>query len=103
MQSSIPAAPSASTEIGGSAEANIGPQPPGNEMPPPAPVSAEKQAEKRSLLVQAAAARKGKPEESESQKLLKEEQELLKNITRQKALKGVKELAKVDLLSKTPA
>lgn len=64
-------------------------------MPPPAPVSAERQAEKRSLLVQAAAARKEKPEESESQKMLKEEQELLRNITRQKALKGVKELAKV--------
>ena len=82
-------------EVGGSAEANIGPQQPGNDMPPPAPVSTERQAEKRSLLMQAAAARKGKPEESESEKLLKEEQELLKNITRQKALKGVKELAKV--------
>ena len=47
------------------------------------------------LLVQAAAARKGKPEESDSAKLLREEQELLRNITSQKALKGVKELAKV--------
>lgn len=91
------AAPSAAEEIGGSAEANIGPQAPGNEMPPPAPLSAEKQVEKKSLLMQAAAARKGKPEESESEKLLKEEQELLRNITRQKALKGVKELAKVDV------
>ena len=89
----------ASVEVGGSAEANIGPQQPGNDMPPPAPVPAERQAEKKSLLMQAAAAKKGKPEESESQKLLKEEQELLKNITRQKALKGVKELAKVSHLS----
>jgi len=60
-------------------------------MPPPPPV----QVEKTSLLKQAAAARKGKPEESESAKLLREEQELLRNITSQKALKGVKELAKV--------
>jgi len=75
----------------GGAEANIGPQAPGNDMPPPAPM----QPEKKSLLMQAAAARKGKPEESESSKLLREEQELLRNITSQKALKGVKELAKV--------
>lgn len=87
--------PSSAVDVEGSAEANIGPQAPGNDMPPPAPVSAERQAEKKSLLMQAAAAKKGKPEESESQKLLKEEQELLRNITRQKALKGVKELAKV--------
>lgn len=82
-------------EVGGSAEANIGPQAPGNEMHPPAPRPAEVQGEKRSLLVQAAAAKKGRPEESESERLMKEEQELLRNITRQKALKGVKELAKV--------
>ena len=51
--------------------------------------------EKRSLLMQAAAAKKGKPEETEEQKLIREEQELLRNITKQKALKGVNELAKV--------
>ena len=90
----LPPVPDA-LDVGGSAEANIGPQAPGNEMPPPTPRPVETQAEKRSLLVQAAAAKKGKPEESQSEKLMKEEQELLRNITRQKALKGVKELAKV--------
>ena len=67
------------------------PDQPGNDMPPPSTVTAEK----KSLLVQAAAARKGKPEETENERLIREEQELLRNITRQKALKGVNELAKV--------
>ena len=71
------------------------PEQPGNDMPPPSTVTAEK----KSLLVQAAAARKGKPEETENERLIQEEQELLRNITRQKALKGVNELAKVDSYS----
>lgn len=57
--------------------------------------------EKKSLLSKAAAARKGKPEESESEIMLREEQELLRNVNRQKALKGVKELAKVNYCAVT--
>ena len=80
------------------------PEASGNEMPavgqmlPPAIVPPAAM-EKRSLLMQAAAAKKGKPEETEEQKLIREEQELLRNITKQKALKGVNELAKVIFVS----
>lgn len=66
------------------------PEPSGHEMPPP-----QSAVEKKSLLAQAAAAKKGKPEETENERLIREEQELLRNITRQKALKGVNEIAKV--------
>lgn len=97
LQANGASAPSIAADIGGAAEANIGPEAPGNEMQTSGQELAGKAGEKRSLLMQAAAARKGQPEESDSQKMLKEEQELLRNITRQKALKGVKELAKVSL------
>lgn len=90
LQTKQAAAPAGAKDAGGDAEGNIGPQQPGN-APPPLPA----QVEKRSLLSQAAAAKKGKPEESENERLIREEQELLRNITRQKALMGAKELAKV--------
>ena len=92
-QSQQLATPSAAAagEAGTAAEAVAGPEAPGNEMLPPPPVAVEK----KSLLKQAAKAKKGKPEETENEQLLREEQELLRNITRQTALKGVKELAKV--------
>ena len=41
----------------------------------------------------AARAKKGKPEETEAEKLRKEEQAIMADITRKTALKGVKELA----------
>lgn len=96
MQGKQAAAPSVTAgeddPSGEEAEANIGPEPPGNDLIVPSA-----QAEKKSLLSQAAAVRKGKPEESESEKMLREEAELLRNITKQKALRGVKELAKVQI------
>ncbi|KAL3139682.1 DEAD-box ATP-dependent RNA helicase 35 [Trebouxia sp. C0009 RCD-2024] len=49
---------------------------------------------KTSLLVATAAARKGVPKETEDQKRLKEEQEMLHNITNRTALKTFAELAK---------
>ena len=52
-------------------------------------------AAKQSLLVAAARAKKGKPEETEADKLRKEEQAIMADITRKTALKGVKELARV--------
>lgn len=58
---------------------------------PPEPAVAAKE----SLLLAAARAKKGKPEETEAEKLLKEEQAMMADITRTTALKGVKELAKV--------
>lgn len=50
---------------------------------------------KESLLVSAVRARRGMPEESEAEKRLKEEREMLKQITTKQALKSVGELAKV--------
>ena len=50
---------------------------------------------KTSLLAATAKARRGAPKESEDDKRLKEEQEMLHNITNRTALRGVKELAKV--------
>ena len=52
-------------------------------------------AAKESLLLAAARAKKGKPEETEAEKLRKEEQAIMADITRKTALKGVKELARV--------
>ncbi|KAK9810473.1 hypothetical protein WJX72_011297 [[Myrmecia] bisecta] len=49
---------------------------------------------KESLLISTAKARKGQPEESEAEKRLKEEAEILRAITQRTALKSVKELAK---------
>ncbi|BDA40614.1 DEAD-box ATP-dependent RNA helicase 35 [Coccomyxa sp. Obi] len=54
----------------------------------PGPVHA-----KESLLAAAAKARKEKPAETEAEKLLKEEQEIMRNITSRKALKSVMENA----------
>lgn len=54
---------------------------------------------KESLLVTAVRARRGVPEESEAEKRLKEEREMLKQITTKQALKSVGELAKVDWTS----
>lgn len=48
---------------------------------------------KTSLLAATAAARKGVPKETEDQKRLKEEQEMLHNITNRTALKTFAELA----------
>ena len=48
-----------------------------------------------SLLTLAAKARKGKPEESEQEKALKEEADLLRQTTQHKALQGVQEIARV--------
>ena len=50
---------------------------------------------KESLLTLAAKARKGQPEETEQEKALKEEADLLRQTTQHKALQGVQELAKV--------
>ena len=50
---------------------------------------------KTSLLAATAAARKGVPKETEDQKRLKEEQEMLHNITNRTALKTFAELAQV--------
>ncbi|KAK9837229.1 hypothetical protein WJX81_000185 [Elliptochloris bilobata] len=49
---------------------------------------------KESLLTAAAKARKEKPAETDSEKILKEEQDMLRAITQRTALKSVKELAK---------
>lgn len=54
---------------------------------------------KESLLVTAVRARRGMPEESEAEKRLKEEREMLKQITTKQALKSVGELAKVGCAS----
>lgn len=54
---------------------------------------------KTSLLAATAAARKGAPKETEDQKRLKEEQEMLHNITNRTALKTFAELAKVVLVA----
>lgn len=58
-----------------------------NAAEPAAPV-------KTSLLAATAAARKGVPKETDDQKRLKEEQEMLHNITNRTALKTFAELAK---------
>lgn len=50
---------------------------------------------KESLLAAAAKARKEHPAETQAEKLLKEEQEIMRNITARKALKSVKENAQV--------
>ena len=54
---------------------------------------------KTSLLAATAKARKGAPKETEDQKRLKEEQEMLHNITNRTALKTFAELAQVCLFS----
>ena len=56
----------------------------------PTPVAA-----KESLLAAAAKARKEQPAETEAERRLKEEQDMLRSITQRTALKSVKELAKV--------
>ena len=53
---------------------------------------------KTSLLAATAQARKGAPKETEDQKRLKEEQEMLHNITNRTALKTFAELAAVGAL-----
>lgn len=50
---------------------------------------------KESLLVRTAKARKDQPTETEAQKRLREEQDMMRNITSRTALRGVKELATV--------
>ncbi len=50
---------------------------------------------KESLLAAAAKARKEKPAETEAEKMLREEQEIMRNITSRKALKSVMENAQV--------
>lgn len=52
-------------------------------------------AHKESLLAAAAKARKVKPAETEAERLLREEQEIMKTITTRMALKSVKENAQV--------
>ena len=59
----------------------------------PAEEAAPAQA-KESLLTAAAKARKEKPAETDAEKILKEEQDMLRAITQRTALKSVKELAK---------
>jgi hypothetical protein len=54
-----------------------------------------------SLLQLAAKSRKEKPEETEAEKALREEQDLLRQTTKQKALQGVQELARVRALTAT--
>ena len=62
-------------------------------------VAAEPEAPvKTSLLAATAAARKGVPKETEDQKRLKEEQEMLHNITNRTALKTFAELAKARVM-----
>ena len=60
----------------------------------PGPISQAKE----SLLAAAAKARKEKPAETEAEKMLKEEQEIMRNITSRKALKSVMENAQVRVL-----
>lgn len=55
---------------------------------------------KESLLRATAKARKDKPEETEAEVMLREEQEMLADMTKRTALRGVKELAKVILGSR---
>lgn len=57
---------------------------------PPAPAVI-----KESLLRATAKARKDKPEETEAEVMYREEQEMLADMTKRTALRGVKELAKV--------
>ena len=59
----------------------------------PAEAAAPAQA-KESLLTAAAKARKERPAETDAEKILKEEQDMLRAITQRTALKSVKELAK---------
>ena len=61
--------------------------------------AAEEQAApvKTSLLAATAKARKGAPKETEDQKRLKEEQEMLHNITNRTALKTFAELAQASI------
>ena len=65
--------------------------------PPLAEAEADEDAgkPKESLLVAAVRARKDQPEETDAEKHLKEEQDILRQITTKQALKSVKELAKV--------
>lgn len=66
-----------------------------------APAASELQGmaqQKESLLVATAKARKDKPEATEAEKRLQEEEEMMRAITQKAALKSVKELAKVQLL-----
>ncbi len=72
---------------GEQAEEGAGPALPAELAPP---VQA-----KESLLTAAARARKDKPAETDAEKILKEEQDMLRAITQRTALKSVKELAKV--------
>ncbi len=82
----------------------------GAELPLPQPQEAEEvhadrhgdngavpgpAAHKESLLAAAAKARKVKPAETDAERLLKEEQEIMKTITQRMALKSVKENAQV--------
>jgi hypothetical protein len=50
---------------------------------------------KESLLAAAAKARKVKPAETEAERLLREEQDIMRNITKRMALKSAKENAQV--------
>lgn len=77
-------AAAASTADGDEPEVAAGP------LPPPPVV-------KESLLRATAKARKDKPEETEAEKQIREEAEMLADMQKRTALKGVKELAKVIL------
>lgn len=50
---------------------------------------------RESLLTQTAKARKEKPEDTENEKRLKEEKDIMQHITQKTALQSVQELAKV--------
>lgn len=65
------------------------------ETAAPAPADNPDARVKTSLLAATAKARRGAPKETEDDKRLKEEQEMLHNITNRTALRNVKELAKV--------
>lgn len=71
------------------------PAPAARETAASAPVDTADTRVKTSLLAATAKARKGAPKETEDDKRLKEEQEMLHNITNRTALRNVKELAKV--------
>lgn len=69
----------------------------GHEGDTPAPVPAEPAAEAgkhESLLIKAARARETEPEETEAERLLKMEEEIMRQLMAKKALKGVQELAR---------
>ncbi len=85
----VPAAPEAAEPAGRSAAA------PAEATAAPAEAPGAAARNKESLLNAAARARRGAPEESEAEKLLKEERDILHKITQKAALQSVKERALV--------